>query len=54
MKPPYSLKARPIVASTKPPTKNLSVLISLLLNPIVPYLKSYVKDDFGFFEKDTT
>ena len=35
MKAPASLKGRPIVSSTNPPTKSLSVLLSLLLNPLV-------------------
>ena len=51
MEAPESLKARPIVSSTNPPTKNLSILLSLLLNPLVPTLQSYVKDDWDFLRK---
>ena len=48
---PPSLKARPIISSTNPPTKNLSILLSILLNPIVPNLHSYIKDDWDFLRK---
>ena len=48
---PPTLKARPIVSSTNPPTKNLSILLSILLNPLVPNLHSYIKDDWDFLRK---
>lgn len=48
---PPSLKSRPIVSSMNPPTKNLSILLSILLNPLFPNLHLFIKDDWDFLRK---
>ena len=48
MPPPSDLKGRPIVAGPLSPTKNLSKLLDKILSPIVPFQKSYIKDDWAF------
>ena len=44
--PPYDLKGRPIVGGPESPTQQISTLIEKILTPLVPFLKSYIKDDF--------
>ena len=48
MTPPKDLKGRPIIAGPTSPTQHLSCLIEKILNPIVPTLKTYIKDDWDF------
>ena len=40
------LKGRPIIAGPTDPTHRLSSLLDSLLKPLVPGLKSYIKDDW--------
>ena len=51
MKPPSSLKGRPIIAGPNSPTQRLSSLLEKILTPLVPKLKSYIKDDWDFLKK---
>ena len=51
MKPPASLKGRPIISGPVSPLKPLSKLISKLLAPLVPLQESYVKDDWEFIKQ---
>ena len=51
MKPPNSLKRRPIIAGPNSPIQNLSSLLEKILTPQVPKLKSYIKDDWDFLKK---
>ena len=39
------LKGRPIAAGPNSPTQALSSLKEKILNPIVPFLTTYIKDD---------
>ena len=48
---PQNLKGRPIIAGPVAPTQRLSELMEKLLSPLVPLLKSYVKDDWNFIDK---
>ena len=48
---PNDLKGRPIVAGPSSPTHRLSELLDLILSPLVPHLKSYIKDDWDFLRK---
>ena len=48
MKPPQSLKGRPIIAGPVSPTKNLSKLIGKILSPLVNKQITYIKDDWAF------
>ena len=48
---PQDLKARPIVAGSNSPTSRLSELLEKILTPLVPHLKSYVKDDIDMLRK---
>ena len=48
---PPDLKGRPIIAGPAAPTQRLSELIEKILSPLVPLLKSYVKDDWNFVNK---
>ena len=48
---PNDLKGRPIVAGPNCPTKRLSELLDQILKPLVPQLKSYVKDDWDVLRK---
>ena len=48
---PQSLKGRPIVAGPNCPTKHLSELLDKILKPLVPRLRSYVKDDWDVLSK---
>ncbi len=45
---PGDLKFRPIVAGPVNPTHRLSHLMDLLLQPLVKYVKSYIRDDLDF------
>ena len=49
--PPADLKGRPIVGGPSAPTRRLSTLIEKLLSPLVPLLKTYIKDDWDFLRK---
>ena len=51
METPLDLKARPIVAGSNSPTSRLSELLEKILTPLVPHLKSYVKDDIDMLRK---
>lgn len=51
MDPPQDLKGRPIIAGPNSPTQHLSQLLDKIISPIVPYMKSYVKDDWDFRRK---
>ena len=53
MKPHISLKGRPIIAGPNSPTQRLSSLLEKILTPLVPKLKSYIKDDWDFLKKLT-
>ena len=48
---PPDLTGRPIIAGPAAPTQRLSELIEKILSPLVPLLKSYVKDDWNFINK---
>ena len=48
---PEDLKGRPIVAGPNCPTKRLSELLDKILKPLVPQLKSFVKDDWDVLSK---
>ena len=48
---PQDLKGRPIIAGPESPTQRLSELLEKLLSPLVPSLKSYIKDDWDFLRK---
>ena len=48
---PPDLKGRPIIAGPESPTQRLSELLEKILSPLVPLLKSYVKDDWDFLRK---
>ena len=45
---PDELKGRPISGGPESPTQRLSNLIEILLKPLVPTLKTYIKDDCDF------
>ena len=51
LKTPEDLKGRAIVGGPQSPTQHLSELLEKLLSPLVPHLKSYVKDDWHFLRK---
>ena len=51
MAPPDDLKGRPIIAGPNSPTQHLSKLLEKILSPLVPYIKSYIKDDWDFLRK---
>ena len=51
MDPPNILKGRPIIAGPNSPTQRLSSLLEKILTPIVPKLKTYIKDDWDFLRK---
>ena len=48
---PQDLKGRPIIAGSNSPTNRLSELLEKILTPLVPHLKSYVKDDIDMLHK---
>ena len=48
---PQDLKGRPIIAGSNSPTSRLSELLEKLLTPLVPQLRSYVKDDIDMLGK---
>lgn len=48
---PPDLKGRPIVGGPQSPTQHLSEFLETLLSPLVPFQKSYVKDDWDFLRK---
>ena len=50
MKPPNSLKGRPIIAGPESPTKPLSKIMGEILAPLVPLQESYIKDDWDFIK----
>ncbi len=45
---PQDLKGRPIIAGPESPTQRLSEVLEKLLSPLVPFLKSFIKDDWDF------
>ena len=45
---PEDLTGRPIVAGTNSPTRHLSDVIGMILKPLVPTQKTYVKDDWDY------
>ena len=45
------LKFRPIIAGPTCPTSHLSALVDEILKPMLPEVKSYVKDDLDFLHK---
>ena len=53
MESPNSLKGRPIIAGPNSPTQRLSSLLEKILTPLIPKLKSYIKDDWDFLKKLT-
>ena len=48
---PRNLKGRPIIAGPESPTQRLSELIEKILSPLVPLLRSFVKDDWDFINR---
>ena len=48
---PDDLKGRPISGSLESPTQWWSNLTEILLKPLVPTLKTYIKDDWDFLRK---
>ena len=48
---PDDLKGTPISGGPESPTQRLSSLIEILLKPLVPTLKTYIKDDLDFLRK---
>ena len=48
MEDPGDLTGRPIVAGTNSPTRHLSDLVSMILKPLAPTQKTYVKDDWHY------
>ena len=48
---PSDLKGRPVIAGPAAPTQHLSELLEKILSPLVPYQRSYVKDDWDFLRK---
>ncbi len=42
---------RPIIAGPESPTQRLSELLEKILSPLVPFVKSFIKDDWGFLRK---
>ena len=48
---PLDLKGRPITAGPTAPTHGLSELLEKILAPLVPCLKTYVKDDRDFLSR---
>ena len=48
---PPDLKGRPIIAGPVSPTQRLSELMEKILSPLVPLLKSYIKDDWDFINR---
>ena len=48
---PQDLKGRPIIAGSNSPTNRLSELLEKLITPLVPQLRSYVKDDIDMLGK---
>ena len=51
METPNDLKVRPVVAGPNAPTQHLSELLEQILKPLVPYQKSFIKDDWDFIRK---
>ena len=51
--PPNNLKGRPIIADQNSPTQRLSSLLEKILTPLIPKLKSYIKDEWDFLKKLT-
>ena len=51
MEPTISLKGQPFIAGPNSPTQRLSCLLKKILTPLVPKLKSYIKDDWDFLKK---
>lgn len=49
--PPNDLKSRPIIAGPVAPTQRLSEFLDTVLKPLVPTLKTYIKDDWHFLRK---
>ena len=49
--PPSDLTGRPIIGGPNAPTQGLSALIEKILTPIVPFQKSFIKDDWDFLRK---
>ena len=48
MKMPESLKSRPICGGPKAVTQGASKLLDKILAPLVPHMKSYIKDEWDF------
>ena len=48
VEPLNSLKGRPIIGGPHSPTQRLSSLLGKILTPLIPKLKSYIKDDRDF------
>ena len=51
MEVPDGLKGRPITAGPNTPTRGLSELLEKVLAPLVPHLKTFVKDDRDFLSR---
>ena len=51
MQPLEDLKGRPIVGDPNSPIQGISGLLEKILTPIVPCLKTYIKDDLDFIRK---
>ena len=45
---PESLKSRPICGGPKAVTQGASKLLDRILSPLVPNMKSYIKDEWDF------
>ena len=48
---PPDLKFRPIIAGPICPTSNLSTMLDEMLKPLLPQIKSYIRDDHDFLQK---
>ena len=48
---PDTLKSRPICGGPKAVTQGASKLLDRILSPLVPHLKSYIKDEWDFVRK---
>ena len=51
---PHELKGRPICGDTNSVTQGLSKLMDQILKPLVPHLKTFIKDEYHFLRKFPT
>ena len=48
---PKDLKGRPINGDVKSVTQGISKMVEKILKPLVPHLKTFIKDEFDFIRK---